>query len=495
MKRKLIGIFIVTMLIGTVLPVIGDNYDKSSNLSLSNNIDIDSYIIDFMDNLDIPGLSAGIVKSDEIVWTNAYGYANLEENIKVENTTLFMLASISKTFTGTTLMQLYEKDYFELDDPINEYLPFQVNNPFFDKKITFQMLLTHTTSIKDNDDVMPVYNGDSPLSLGYFLEEYFTPDGEFYSTTDNFYEREPGTYFRYCNVAIALVGYLVEVISGMAFDEYCEMYIFNPLEMDETAWFLKDLNIDNIAIPYGNNFVPDEHYGESCYPAGQLRTSTPQLSNYLISMINNGTFKSNSILREETIDLIFTPHYTDLPFNLPNMIGIIWFTDDEIYWGHEGAMRGCKTHISFNSIEDIGIIILTNGPGGNNLDPLIYQLYDYGREITNRPPEKPMCEYDETTNELILVSVDPDNNQIRYGISWNNNQNIDIWTDYFNSSLEVRVDCGFHEGVAGIIAEDEYGDQSEWVSVTSKSKNLIPNFYKLILLKLIERYHLLEYIK
>ena len=97
-------------------------------------------------------------------------------------------------------------------------------------------------------------------------------------------------------------------------------------------------------------------------------------------------------------------------------------------------------------------------------------MYDYGKEITNSPPNNPTCVYDKTANEIILVAVDPDNNMIRYGVSWGNNQIVNLWTDYFNSSLEVRVGCGIHKDTVGVIAEDIYGGQSEWVSVTPKSK-------------------------
>jgi len=374
--KKIIGIFIVTLLIGTTLPVLGDIKEDTSKQLLMNNNDIDEFIIEYMDSHDIPGLSAGIVKSDEIIWKNAYGYANIEENIKVENTTLFVIASISKTITGTAIMQLYEQDYFELNDPINDYLPFQVNHPVFDTDITFQMLVTHTSSIRDNWDVMPYYEGDPPLSLGYYLEEYLTPGGEFYNSSKNFDNRnEPGTYFSYCNNGAALLGYLVEIISGMPFDEYCQMNIFEPLDMYESAWFLKDLNIDNIAIPYDTDFEPLEHIGVSRYPAAQLRTSSPQLCNFMISMLNDGTFESNSILNEDTVDIIFTPHFTDLPWSwrLCDLIGIIWWgedDEDELYWLHWGNSPGCSTQIRIYPSDDIGIIVLTNGPNTNSLDPI-----------------------------------------------------------------------------------------------------------------------------
>jgi len=433
------------------------------------------------------------LKSDEIVWKNAYGYANIEENIKVENTTLFYIASISKTIIGTAIMQLYEQDYFELDDPINDYLPFQVNHPVFDTDITFQMLVTHTSTINDNWDNMPIYEGDPPLPLGYYLEEYLTPGGEFYNSSENFNNRrEPGTSFEYCNIGAALVGYLVEVISGMPLDEYCQMYVFDPLDMYETAWFLRDLDVDNIAVPYDTDFEPLEHYGKCYWPSTQLRTSAPQLCNFMISMLNDGTFESNSILNEDTVDLIFSPHFTDVPFFwLSDLIGIIWWGEDykdELYWLHWGNSLGVSTQIRLYPSDDIGLIVLTNGPNYNTLDSIHDRLYDYGKEITNSPPANPTCVYDKTTDEICLLSIDPDNDQIKYGISWDNNQNVDLWTDYNNSNLEVRIDRDNHKGTVGVIAEDEYGGQSVWVSVTQKSKILDNILFK----RLFDRFPILK---
>ena len=112
---------------------------------------LDSFIVAKMDQYHFPGLSACIVKDDQIIWKNVYGYANIEENRLVTDSTLFFLASVSKPVTGTAIMQLWEQGLFNLDDDINNYLPFQVRNPSHpNDPITFQMLLTHTSSIYDN---------------------------------------------------------------------------------------------------------------------------------------------------------------------------------------------------------------------------------------------------------------------------------------------------------------------------------------------------------
>ena len=124
------------------------------------------FIESTMENHLIPGISISIVKDQNIVWEKHFGYSNINQNILVDENTLFMLASISKTITATALMQLFEDGLFSLNDNINNYLPFNVNHPDYLTPITFKMLLTHTSGIKDNWGVMPYYDGDSDLELG-----------------------------------------------------------------------------------------------------------------------------------------------------------------------------------------------------------------------------------------------------------------------------------------------------------------------------------------
>ena len=98
--------------------------DSSLDMSITRN---ESELIEFIEATMtthlIPGLSVSVVKEDNIVWQKHFGYANIEQNISVNENTLFILSSISKTITGTALMQLFEQNLFELDDDINQYLP------------------------------------------------------------------------------------------------------------------------------------------------------------------------------------------------------------------------------------------------------------------------------------------------------------------------------------------------------------------------------------
>jgi hypothetical protein len=88
----------------------------------------------------------------------------------------------------------------------------------------------------------------------------------------------------------------------------------------------------------------------------------------------------------------------------------------------------------------------------------------------NLPPQKPTCNYNKDNNKLIVSAIDPDGDQVKFGVSWNNDGNVDQWTGFYNSGDEEEIDCGEHKGTAGIIAEDEHGKQSSWNSVDVNSK-------------------------
>ena len=152
------------------------------------------FIESTLDTYLIPGLSISVVKDESIVWEKHFGYANIEQNILVDENTMFILSSISKTVTATALLQLFEDNLFMLDDDIDDYLPFDVNHPDYPfVPITFKMLLSHTSGIQDNWSVMPYYDGDSELELSYYLSQYLNPGGEFYNANANFTNASPGT--------------------------------------------------------------------------------------------------------------------------------------------------------------------------------------------------------------------------------------------------------------------------------------------------------------
>jgi len=348
-------------------------------------IDIVAYINDSMAAKHMAGLSAAIVKEGQIYWTGAFGLADPGEAKPVTDETLFMLASISKTITATALMQLFDQQAFQLDDRVNDYLPFPVASPAHPgTDITFRMLLTHTSGITDNWGVMPYYPGDSPHALGTYLGAYLVPGGAIYNPSKNFLAWEPGTAFSYCNNAVALAGYLVEVLSGVPFEDYCEANVFAPLDMDETAWMLADLDPAHIAKPCawnGSTWVDYGHFGYSDWPSGQLRTSATQLAQFLTMFIQEGQFGTETLLAASTAQQMKTPQVPGID---PTQ-GLVWYTSNvggRSVWGHNGGDQGVTTEMWFDPATDIGVVALTNGEA--YFTNIVDALFDYAEE---QPPQ------------------------------------------------------------------------------------------------------------
>ncbi len=355
---KLSALFASSLVTGSLCKILPASFQPESVLEG----DLGDFIRTKMQAARIPGLAACIVRENAVVWAGSYGWADIAAQVPVTPDTLFMLASVSKTVTAVALMQLYDDGLFDLDDDINEYLPFSVRNPNHPHDpITVRMLLTHTSSILDNWDVMePLYvEGDSPISLERFCAGYLTPEGEYYDPEENYDSLPPGSSYEYSNVGVTLCGYLAERLAGIPFDEYCRQQIFIPLGMDETSWRLDGLDVNRIAIPYeydGGQYQPQAHYGYPDYPDGALRTSVLQLARFLIAFINGGVYKNAHILKAGTVTEMSAVQFPALQSEQ----GLIWFYENSLL-GHDGEDTGAFTRMFFRPEDGAGVILLANG--------------------------------------------------------------------------------------------------------------------------------------
>jgi len=437
---------IIVLFLNSLFSVTPDNHAINRlryDLNLRENyINLNSYrdeseLLEFIESTMethlIPGLSISIVKNNDIVWEKQLGYANIINNIPVDENTMFILSSISKTVTATALLQLFEEGLFNLDDDIDNYLPFNVNHPDYPlTPITFKMLLTHVSGIKDNWSVMSYYDGDSELELGYYLEEYLIPGGEFYGSNSNFTNSIPGMNYSYSNIGAALIGYLVEEISNQSFNEYCNENIFEPLEMNSAYWFLSEINnLDQVASPYqviggtgdscyiigcgiydesnpcfcdfacieygdccsdyeevcgengtgssSENLTEYEHYGYSDYPSGQLRTTSNNLAKFMSVYMNEGIYNGIRILESETIELIKTIHY---PL-VNSMQGLMWYykgQNGRTLFGHNGGDLGSSTDMFISFSDNLGVVLLTNSNNHNAMIEIENAAFNFAEE-------------------------------------------------------------------------------------------------------------------
>jgi CubicO group peptidase (beta-lactamase class C family) len=387
MKNKIVGICICILLITTcVIPVMADITKKAAYIP-SNDAAFDRKISFLMKIAGFPSLSACIIKDDQIIWSKGYGYYDRSERKPATTDTVYVLASITKTIVGTALMQLYEQGLFDLDDDVNTYLPFDLRNPNFPEDlITFRMLLSHTSSLNTNEQLQYYwfnFSGDPPYSFfpEPYLREFLLPGGRYYDPSVWSTEYRPGEYAMYANVGFDLISYLVEIISGEPFLEYCDAHIFSPLDMKHTGFNFSRFDINQVAIPYqrykGKYYtinelesifgweLPEPYYRMRFYPAGGLYSTVLDLSHFLIAHMNDGIYNGTQILKKETVELM----HAIQPGNQLGY-GLAWMHQSiGGLSGHGGDLPGGDTWMLYNETKNIGVIYLANGNPGYSALP------------------------------------------------------------------------------------------------------------------------------
>lgn len=329
-------------------------------------------------NAKIPALAALTIRDGEVLNQYYLGKPDLDGNHITAQDTTFMCASISKPVTATAIMLLVQDGQIDLDNRADAYLPFPLSNPHFPgEAITVRMLLTHTSSLRDNWDVLdPLYTisdggGDSLVGLEKLNREYFLPGGLWYGEKENFQRRKgPGEIHEYCNMNFALLGQMVEEVAGQTFPDFCREMIFEPLGMDNTTWMLADADITRLAVPYnvsrsGTEALP--HYGYPSYPDGQLRTTVGDYGRFMTIFFPGGDLLSTSV-REEFLRVQFPEvhMYQALAWNydefengiIRRMIGIVP--------AHTGGDPGVATIAVMNPENRTAVVIFTNGFRTNN---------------------------------------------------------------------------------------------------------------------------------
>lgn len=336
---------------------------------------LDEYILQKMNGNYIPSLAISIIQNDSISLIKGYG-----DQPSVD--TSYMLASITKTFTATAILQLYEQEYFELDEDINNFLPFSIRNPNYpDTPITFRMLLSHTSSINGSQDNYYLstlqdmyrklgYMGDNETYPLYpnLLKEYFLTNGSIYS--ENVWINEiPGSSSIgcYANPGFDLLGYIIERITNNTLEQYLSDNIFIPLEMNNSGFNYSSFELEKLAIPYYWNSISDEneiipHFNFYAYGAGALRTSVEDLSKFLLIHMHGGSFNGTTILEEETIELMHNCLHSDVGSGY----GFGWSLNTNTNWqGHNGALPGTRTQMWFTNPNSnpefpLGVIVMGN---------------------------------------------------------------------------------------------------------------------------------------
>lgn len=335
-----------------------------------------------------------------------FGVQHEVTQIPISDKTTFRIASISKAFAAMGLMKLYDQKKFKLDEDISKYLGFKVINPQFPKsKITFRMLLSHTSSLQDGagyDGFLTATYGQKPRPN---ISTILMPNGANY-TEDMWMNHKPGSFFTYCNLNYGIIGTLVEKISKQRFDVFLNKEILEPIGTSAS------FNLDDIALPTlatlyrseNNVWKPEKDdysvtkpkptevanyiIGNNAVffgPQGGLRASATDLIKFLKfiksdgksvpNLISRSTLKKmkkaqwcfkdsngdnyNGFFKQYGLGLHQTNKNGSDLVNNPIVLGS--------FIGHAGDAYGLISDAYFSEKQDFGFVIITNG----SFDPFV----------------------------------------------------------------------------------------------------------------------------
>ncbi|SFC10219.1 Acyl-homoserine lactone (AHL) acylase PvdQ [Parapedobacter composti] len=312
------------------------------------------------------GLAVAVVKDGNIIYNQSFGWKDADKRLPLSNDDVFRIASISKSFSATAIMQLVEAGKLTLDDDVSELIGFTVRNPRYpDAVITLRMLLSHTSSLNDSqtyhslDVVNPAANPDWQKCYSRY---------------------RPGERYRYCNLNYNMVGTIIERVSGERFDRYIKRHILDPLGL-YGGYCIDSLDARRFANIYRYNAKEGRFsHSEAAYarqsdeleryvmgysapifsPTGGMKISARDLARYMIMHMNLGHVGQTEIMTRASSEAMQRPVAADIPY------GYAIRTTDELIKGktlkgHTGSAHGLYSTMFFDPEENFGIVAMTNG--------------------------------------------------------------------------------------------------------------------------------------
>ncbi|WP_307893257.1 serine hydrolase [Bacillus swezeyi] len=322
----------------------------------------------------VPGAAVAVIKEDEVVMAEGFGYKDKERKLKVNPNTMFAIGSATKAFTTASMALLADEGKMEWDQPVREYLPeFDMHDSVAAERLTPRDLACHRSGLPRHD--MMWYN--SPFSREELLRRirYLEPNQGFRSV------------WQYQNLMYTTAGYLVGRVAGTTWEDFVRERLFNPLNMKSSNFSVEDMQ------KHPDHSLPYQEKGESAQqipfrnidmigPAGSINSNVVDMANWVRFQLGSGKF--SGILSAASLNGMHTPCIPcDSLFKAKELpvcsYGLGWFI--EPYRGyhmihHGGNIDGFSSLVAFMPYEKIGIVILTNMNGSLLPNVLAYNIFD-----------------------------------------------------------------------------------------------------------------------
>jgi len=306
------------------------------------------------------GLSVAVVKDNKIVYSQGFGYRDLEKKLPVNTTTVFPIGSITKAFTGSLLGILEAENQVSLKDKPALYIPnFEFYNDRMNNLIAIEDLLSHKSGIGNQGTTERFFPSTNKLEVVQRLR-YLKPEGEVKNS------------FEYSNMAYALAGTITEQVTGKSWETNIQENLFEPMAMHNSFTDLPEMKkTKNYALPYGLHQEEIEQVSfEKFYsvsPAGAIKSNVLDMSNWILTWLNKGKFGAQQVIPSE---------YVARATRLQNIKQGTYEQDSFLYgdgfgWrlrssygryriDHGGNTYGFSSNLILFPFEGIGVIVLTN---------------------------------------------------------------------------------------------------------------------------------------
>ena len=327
---------------------------------------LDAWVAARVANREQPGLSIGVVYDQELIWSRGYGFADVAKKDLATPTTLYRIASNTKLFTSTAILQLRDAGRLQLDDPVARHLPwFQIRNKYPDgPPLTIRHLLTHTSGLPRE-------------AMGVNWSDLTFPDRD--SMIRRLPEQETvfpaETEWKYSNLGLSLAGEIVAVVSGEPWPRYVESHILSPLGMKSTVT-LPQGGMACLSTGYGRR-VPGQPRRVRPFvdiaaerPAGNMASNVEDLARFVALQMRDGAAGGAQVLKGSTLREMHRIQWLRPDWRGGWGLGFsVRRVGEQVRVGHGGSLPGQRTQIELAPADKLGVIVLTNADDG---DPVRY---------------------------------------------------------------------------------------------------------------------------
>lgn len=324
--------------------------------------DARSLLVAAMRRHGLGGAAIAIVRKGEPPAFECVGMADRSTNRPVDPNTVFRIASVSKTMTAIGVMQLRDRGLLDLDEPVNKYLKtFTVEPPPGGAQVTCRHLLTHTAGIGEMPSVP-----DLVRKKVWGMGPPRTPAADLAALYRGTLRPETvaGAKWAYANHGFAVLGQVVEDVSGEAFARYMHEHLFEPLRMNSTEYLRTDRTDDRLATGYHwvfGRFRAIKDYDVSLLGPGSVLSSLSDMATYAEWLLHGGAGADGDVLRRETLTEVMSPQYSVDP-RIPGM-GLAFFLDHHgthRVAGHDGNNPGFASALLTAPDDGFAVVVLTN---------------------------------------------------------------------------------------------------------------------------------------